>query len=455
MATFCSTVNAVMSSRVNWNMRNHNTGSRLLRMGAYAYFSRVSLSAAVASQAFPPRSVSCASLDDEAWSVFATSYWERRPLVIEQFAGPALPLDGRSLFAAMCMLAANCPAERRERWIQIYVDGVRKPNEHIEELLPTPHDESLEGYDVRVCRAVGGREYLVRMEKLHVFYGPYWDVAFRFLGSLFRHVGIPPGADTAVFMGRYRRTPSGVHVDNLSSFNFPIVGRKGLRVWPRAYVKRNPTLVGATAYEAHLDASQLLEAEPGGLVYWPSSAFHIGEGGGAFSATLGIGVWIDKQPLGMVLELLGQLVHDADPAAAALVRTYAVEPDQRNVERLPEPVQSAVMRIEQLVASGALRTAATRHWLETLTSNSLKAAPVRDLGSPSGVAIAAFAGHPLITSTSDDGSVLVACRGQVVALPASCLPAIAELNAGSVSIEHTNESVRALLAAGMVHVIGS
>ena len=410
----------------------------------------MSLVAAVASNAVTPKSVARALLDHEDWRAFAATYWESRPLVVEHLEASGLPLDAASLFSAMCTLVTSCPVERRDRWMQLYVDGVRRPLE--DELLPSTEDGSLEGYDTRITRVLGGREYLVRMEKLHVFYAPYWEGAYRFLGTLFDHVGVAPGADTAVFMGRYQRTPSGVHYDNLSSFNFPIVGRKGLRVWPRAYVTRNPTLVGSTAYESHLAGSQLLEAEPGGMFYWPSSAFHIGEGSGAFSATLGIGVWIDKQPLGMVLEMLGHLVRDADASAAATVRTYAVEPAA--TVALPPPLAAAIDQIEQLAREGTLRRSITNHWLETLTSHSLKRAPegpARD-----GATYAIAVGHPLRIAPDGD-TLLVAARGRVASIPSRCRELVVALNAGPVDIDrwaHHHALPEAVAVAHTLRVAG-
>jgi hypothetical protein len=257
------------------------------------------------------------------------------------------------------------------------------------------------------------------MEKLHAFHPPYWEGAYQMVRALARHVGLPPGADTSVFMGRYRFTPTGVHYDNLSSFNFPVLGGKTMRVWPREYVAAHPELDGAREYARHLGGSQLLRAPVGGMIYWPSSAFHIGEGDDAFSATLGLGIWIDKRPLGMVLELLGNAIAAAHPEVAATVRVFDVDVDDPQAAAgLPPALESLVAAIERVVARGALRDSVIATWLETITDFNLKRLPPElidaDLADDARVVI--DPDHPIVWSRRTDGRPIAAARGRLVEL---------------------------------------
>jgi hypothetical protein len=376
-------------------------------------------------------------LDDATfWDGFVTDHWERRPLATARVDRAPIPTDPGQLFAAMLALLARCPPDRKQRFVHVYVEGQRVPAHAIDALLPRQDDGSLDGYDARVCDQLGGREYLVRMEKLHAFHPPYWDGATRQVRALARRIGLPPGADTAVFLGRYRRTPTGVHHDNLSSFNFPVVGEKTMRVWSSDYVAHHPELVNAVAYDEHVPASTALSAAAGGMIYWPSSAWHIGEGTGAFGATLGIGIWIDKRPLGMILELLANLVQSTAPEVCGPVRAFACDVDDAAAAAtLPSSLAALLAAVTAAVEGGGLGDAVLRAWLESVSDLNLKRLvppPIAvNLGDDAWVAVDPE--HALLHAPLADGSRAGASRGRPFPMPAApgFARVVAELNLGA------------------------
>ncbi len=396
-------------------------------------------------------------VDASFWSAFAARHWEARPWVADAIVDVSIPRDPAALFDAIVALAERCPANRRERLIQVYVAGRRLDARQAEPLLPRRDDASLEGYDARLQESLRGAEYLLRMEKLHAFYAPYWEGAYRWVRAVAREVGLAPGADTSVFLGRYRFTPTGVHYDNLSSFNFPVVGTKSMRVWPREYVAAHPDLDGAREYARHLGGSELLRAPVGGMIYWPSSAFHIGEGDDGFTATLGIGIWIDKRPLGMVLELLGNAVAAAHPEVTRPLRVYDVDVDdpQAAATALPPALEGLVAAVERLVARGALRDAVLDTWLETLTDVNLKrlAPDPIELPVADDARVIVDPAHPIVWSRRTGGGMVAAARGLLVELRGDRDPAvIAALGVGAASTVDELAS-RAGVPAGEVRVL--
>ncbi len=116
-----------------------------------------------------------------------------------------------------------------------------------------------------------------------------------FTNELYRHTGFPNRfSEMGLYLGNYRKTPFGVHVDRCGVFSFPVVGQKKFRLWTTSFVKKNPDLERTFFYKKYNKSSQVILAQPGDMTYWPSSAWHIAESDGVFSATWSLGVWVDK-----------------------------------------------------------------------------------------------------------------------------------------------------------------
>jgi hypothetical protein len=69
---------------------------------------------------------------------------------------------------------------------------------------------------------------------------------------------------------------------------FVLDGHKRIRAWPDAFFRGKPDLTNRTDYEPYLDASVELDAEPGDVIYWPSSYWHIGEDAGGWSLAISL-----------------------------------------------------------------------------------------------------------------------------------------------------------------------
>src|SRR6185369_16732647 len=94
------------------------------------------------------------------------------------------------------------------------------------------------------------------------------------------------------FLGTYKVTPFGVHIDATTAFHFPVVGRKTMRFWDESAVARHAGLRGAHDYARFLDGSVAITARPGEALSWPSNRWHVGESDGSFAVTWGVGYWV-------------------------------------------------------------------------------------------------------------------------------------------------------------------
>src|SRR5207245_3009425 len=99
-------------------------------------------------------------------------------------------------------------------------------------------------------------------------------------------------ADVELFVSNNRLTPFGIHRDPASNFTLVVQGRKRMRLWPEAFFTRRPPM-DAESYAAHLGQALTLEGEPGDLLYWPSSYWHVAESDGDLSVTMNICLYLE------------------------------------------------------------------------------------------------------------------------------------------------------------------
>ena len=210
------------------------------------------------------------------WPDFVRRFWGRRPTVIRQpFAGAiASPAE---VFAAM--IAATDRIHRDDHDFALTIDGVRAGAE-VERWLPTKSDRSLDRFAGRIGKGISGRTFAVFVPQFQLELG--WEVWKRirhFLNGLYALVGVPAHrAEIDLFAGNYPRTRRGIHLDSADVFCFVIEGRKRIRVWPgSAFADSGGYWYGFAGDRKNLAKSTCLDGEPGDILYWPSSYWHVGE----------------------------------------------------------------------------------------------------------------------------------------------------------------------------------
>jgi len=406
-------------------------------------------------------SQSHSSIAGGLWEEFVTSAWEKRAVVLSGIM-PETLVSEADLFRTFLEASKRYRASL-ENGLVFWVDG--KTIADCAEHLPQASDESLRGYTTRVERELG--DYTVLLANPHLYDDSLWERVRLFVRGLHAHTGVSNGgADTTFFLGRYRRTPFGVHRGQMSVLTFPVCGPKRFRVWPRGYGEAHPEIEGLVDYPDHAQASAELSGAPGDVMYWPADIWHIGEGGDEFAATLSIGFWWDRAPLTRVLlELSRQLaesIEQPDPRGI----TFPPETVLRNgaaPAKLPGSVVEALRAVRAIADGKDLDLALSTEWLQAMSADSFREVPplrpaspdvssVQTLRrSPASRILFASAGNTRLTVAAN-GHIHIAAANQVVRslLRDLNLKGIAHLTAAIWRSRPAQELIQWLYQAGAV-----
>jgi 50S ribosomal protein L16 3-hydroxylase len=321
------------------------------------------------------------------WASFVQLYWEQRPVLFKRLS--AGPFDSQDAFRA----AAEAGRVHLERSysggarpnVQFTVE--RKQQSFLRPTLPLPTDGSLAGYARRMARELGRRRYALVISGFHSFWYPLWASERSFLAGLWRRVGLPlTGAITTLFHGNYEHTPSGVHRDRFTTFLFALEGQKRMRFWPeRPWSEPVSTMVD---YERYLDRSFAVDVEPGDLLYWPASYYHVGESVGREVATsVNVGVprtehrpvyYLDDLLLGTIDEID---LSDEERRRARLGRVNGSPlvrgalTDRPLPAALPLPLRQAIRAFVDVSRPAASARHVRTLWLRRTTAAGLEPAP--------------------------------------------------------------------------------
>ena len=240
-----------------------------------------------------------------------------------------------------------------------------------------------------------------------------WEATSKKIATkLYKQIGMSNGGYyCGIFIGDYARTPFGVHRDYESSFHFPILGTKVLRLWSPEFVQQHPGIRGCLNYASYEDGSILVKARSGETIYWPSKYFHSGEGQGQFSVSFAIGFVVRSEPK-VLTQNIAQSRSPLDPFDP---KTVAFDPDdlQESVGSIP----LGVLR-EPDKRKGVMDTPAVA-WLRAVTSIGALCPP-----APDGSIVISdeefLCGHPfcpVVIVPSTDHQLLIGVAGHVFSAP--------------------------------------
>ncbi|WBQ08036.1 JmjC domain-containing protein [Kribbella sp. CA-293567] len=240
------------------------------------------------------------------WAEFAQLYWDRRPVLIRGVQPP--PFVAEEVFAAAVGAQEAEYGGQRAPTAQFTIERTVHGGNDL--LLPAAADRTFDQYEARLKPVLDDRGYALIVSVLHAFDREMWQRERQFFASLWEQVGLPlTGAITTMFHGNYDNSPVGVHKDRFATFMFGLRERKRMRFWAeRPWTDPVSTVVD---YQRFLPTSFAVEVEPGDLLYWPSSYYHVGENCGPTPATsVNIGVPRDEHKVEYELE---DLLADLDP----------------------------------------------------------------------------------------------------------------------------------------------
>lgn len=302
------------------------------------------------------------------WDTFTDRFWDRRPVLFKGLSDP--PFDEREVFHAAVLGTRTDHPLALPPNVQITIERRQqtRPGDH----LPEFSDGSLEGYQERMARQLDGRRYALVVHGFHAFHQPQVERERAFYAGLWERVGQPlTGAITTLFHGTYEHSPVGVHLDRFATFMYALKGRKRMRFWPsRPWSEPVATMLD---YEAYLSESIVAEVEPGDLLYWPSTYYHVGESAGGEPATsVNVGVPRDRHSVAYELDdLLGpDLATRAVPDStsglpeSARGRLFAsrVGTDDEVPEELARGVRALVALTQEDRLDERLADVSLEHW---------------------------------------------------------------------------------------------
>jgi hypothetical protein len=167
----------------------------------------------------------------------------------------------------------------------------------IHRFLPSAADGSIARWSARVTRLLQGRAFGFVVDDYHVHDDLVWRRVRQFLRGLYGITGLPgEEAKMTLFLGNYARTPFGLHRGRSANFMFVVDGLKRIRAWPDKFFRGKPDMTNRLDYERYNDASVVLDARPGEVIFWPASYWHIGEDAGGPSIAISLALFMEPQP---------------------------------------------------------------------------------------------------------------------------------------------------------------
>lgn len=232
------------------------------------------------------------TLRSETWQAFLEKYWDRRVFHIERLFDTPI-LEAADLFEVLVAASDwTRSGNRRGRPpFRLYAEGRALGSSP--ELLPRASDKSLEAHVQRAMATAKADNFMLVCDDLTEYSAKVMERFRGFLEPLYERVGLPISIPTIdAFVGRYSSTAFSIHRDRLSTFSFHVSGAKTFKIWDGG--RFHSTTAAMEAYLAGERADRLIERRPGDLVYWPASAWHVGESPEEVSATISFAVQLDN-----------------------------------------------------------------------------------------------------------------------------------------------------------------
>jgi 50S ribosomal protein L16 3-hydroxylase len=393
-------------------------------------------------------------LGRDFWKVFVRRHWGRRPTVIRQPFARAIasPAD---VFGAMVAATDRLRTDTQD--FVLTIDGVRVGAD-VERWLPRKKDRSLDRLTARIAGDLPGSSFAVFIRAFQLELGwEFWLRVRRFLRGLYGTVGVPADcAEIDLFAGTYERTRRGIHLDSADVFLFVIEGRKRIRLWPRSVFPDRNYWYGRGGKDRRLSRSICLDGDPGDILYWPSSYWHVGESRGGPVSSLSLGLYQQDSLAATAARVL------ADEATRELGSDNFIDSLPSSVDRLRAASPRALRALDR--ASDNLALALLRRRMEQVTGYAFEHVP--QPSAPSRVrASSYYAADPAfpIFCRSVGDTTIVAANGRSIALPRSkaVREAIDSLNRGTpISLSQrtgathadVREALRFLLVSGGVEL---
>jgi 50S ribosomal protein L16 3-hydroxylase len=390
------------------------------------------------------------ALPAEFWTDFVEHYWEQRPLVLKQpFITPLA--TAAQVFAGLTRVGDEGRAGDRYAPARLYVEQALQQGDILKH-IPAARDGSISGYAARMGRSFNKLPFGLVVNNYQAYDALTFLRLREFLRGLYELTGFPANVSEAiVFLGNYEKTPFGLHKDQDSNCTFVIAGRKRILAWP-AECFPEPRKWNSLSYERFRDKAIVLEGEPGDLLYWPSTYWHIGEGNGDLALTLSLVIRLQKHPQDIFPALASIVTERLRAVAEAEVfplypqRLQAGADQSRRIARQASKVLRVLSRDPQIEQTMRVE------WLNRLTSYGFDRVPppLPQRRLANNEVVCGEPHHPIVWLLVEDREIICSANGHSFSVTAhpNILALLARLNGGA------SCSVKQLIAehAGTVEV---
>ncbi|MFZ3231503.1 MAG: cupin domain-containing protein [Pseudobdellovibrio sp.] len=357
--------------------------------------------------------------DKTFWSQFVKKTWQKKPAIYKNVTASILEIDADQVFKWLVGYSDYCRKTKTSEGLKFFINGESQYQSELLQVLPIKKDKSLLGYHQRMQKLF--TDYCLVCDELIQVSQDRWSVLSDFTQGLYQFVGIPNRqSEIGLYLGNYKKTPFGVHVDGCGVFSIPIVGEKRFRIWEPAYVKKNPDLQLAFDYQSYLKESTLFKLNPGDISYWPSTSWHIAESDGSFSATWSLGIWVDQPYIEILMQTIQPLLNekllaDADEKYIKFKKTKNAN---GLVETIPGIFKRSVNQIKSL-SLNELNDLFMKQWLVLQSKNGFKSAikPNTKLVLRRQDLDKCKLQNPIIWAKLHDNNLCLASHGKLMYLP--------------------------------------
>jgi 50S ribosomal protein L16 3-hydroxylase len=347
------------------------------------------------------------SLGKSFWRAFTKTYWGRKPTIIRApFPMPIATPD--DVFRGLVAVRRRLGEPRDD--LDLSIEGSRIVLD-LERWLPRGDDASLAGYHARLKRDGAGEQLAMLVNEFQDELGwTFYTRLRQFLHGLYEIAGAPPHAEVDVFLGNYLRTPLGVHRDEADVFCFVVEGKKQFRLWPKEAFRSSSPRYGPGPYTKYMDGSFCLAGDPGDILYWPSSYWHVAESDGRLGSSLTLGLYHGYSVFVALTRSIGEWYREIggderDPVGSLPFSN----------SRVPAELASTAQRAEG--RPGRLTERLMRTWMERITGYGFDRIP-RPRGRATLEMSRAVRANPIspILHWRYNGDMVIAANGRSIAV---------------------------------------
>lgn len=287
-------------------------------------------------------------------------------------------MDDLEIFKLLVLLSDRCRKLDDPSGFKFYIAGMQVHAYDVLQVLPLKKDKTLAGYHNRMAKEFS--DYCLVCDELLQVNAEKQALLTEFTDALYQHVGFPNRfSEMGLYLGNYKQTPFGVHVDSCGVFSFPVVGQKSFRIWTNEFAQKHPELDRAFDYDDLKKHSVVLKVKKGDMSYWPSSAWHIAESDGSFNATWSLGVWVDQSLSAQLAPILMRVVDQKQGEASYAKTTTYKKLNEKNgeVKTLPPAYEDFIKKVSSLTET-ELRQALLDSWTQHISTRGFKTPTAND-----------------------------------------------------------------------------